>query len=136
MGASVKIQVKCPVCNESLMNSGVGVDDLPSIELEAKVGDKEGHIYLSQVYGSYHKAFENVDDIEGSVAEISCPHCHGGLPQQGTCACKAPIVSLSLHIGGIVKFCARNGCQNHSLEFEDVETAFRLFQSQDDSSLA
>ncbi len=136
MGASVKIQVKCPVCNESLMNSGVRIDDLPSIELEAKVEDKAGHIYLSQIYGSYSKAFENVDDIKGAVAEVSCPHCHRALPQKGTCACKAPIVSLALHIGGIVKFCARNACQKHSLEFEDVDTAFRLFQSQDDSFLA
>lgn len=136
MGASVKIQVKCPSCNESLMNSGVGIDDLPSIDLGAKVGDSAGHIYLSQVYGSFNKTFENVDDIEGAVVEISCPHCHGELPREGTCDCKAPIVSLTLQIGGIVKFCARNGCRKHSLEFEDIETAFRLFQSQDDSSLA
>lgn len=136
MGASVKIQAKCPGCSESLMNPSVRVDDLPSIALEAKVGHKAGYIYLSQVYGSYSKAFENVDDIEGSVAEIYCPHCHAGLPKEGTCACKAPIVSLTLHIGGTIKFCARNGCKKHSLEFEDVDTAFRLFQSQDDSSLA
>ncbi len=136
MGASVKIQVKCPTCNESLMNANKRVDGLPSIDLEARVGDREGHIYLSQVYGSYSKAFENVDDIEGSVAEISCPHCRTGLPQEGICACKAPIVSLTLHIGGIIKFCSRNGCQRHSLEFEDAGNAFQLFQSQDDSSLA
>ena len=135
MGASVKIQVKCPACDESLMNSSVRIDDLPSIGLEAKVGEKKGHIYLSQVYGSYKKALENVDDIERSVAELFCPHCHRGLPQEATCTCTAPIVSLTLQIGGMVKFCSRNGCQKHSLEFEDVDTAYRLFKSQDDSYL-
>ncbi len=55
MTGSIKILVKCPACGKSLMNPDVRLDDLPSIDLETKIEKKSGHIYLSQVYGSYNK---------------------------------------------------------------------------------
>ncbi|MFH1951993.1 MAG: hypothetical protein ABIL06_10305 [Pseudomonadota bacterium] len=113
------VSVKCPICNKSLMNFEVQVDNLPSIQLEAKILDKLGHIYLSQVYGSYNKEFRNVDDIEGSIAAFSCPSCYSPFPVRGICDCKAPLINLELEIGGTVKICTRTGCKMHSLEFED-----------------
>ncbi len=131
----VKILVKCPNCSKSLMNSQIQVDDLPSIELQAKVGKKVGHIYLSQIYGSYEKLFENVDDIPGSVAEFSCPHCDNPFPVHQICDCKAPMIGFNLELGGIIKICTRNGCKNHFVEFENANDAFLLFQSQHKSGL-
>jgi len=122
------ISVKCPICNKSLMNFEVKVDNLPSIQLEAKILDKLGHIYLSQVYGSYNKEFRNVDDIEGSIAVFSCPSCYAPFPVRGICDCKAPLINLELELGGMVKICTRNGCKMHSLEFENLHHAFLLFQ--------
>jgi len=46
------------------------------------------------------------------------------------------MVGISLKIGGTIKFCTRNGCTCHSLEFESVDDAFMLFQSQNGSGLA
>ena len=67
MGGRVRILVKCPSCKKSLMNPDVQVDDLPSIHLGAKVLEKTGNIYLSQIYASFNKKFEDVDDI---IADI------------------------------------------------------------------
>lgn len=118
------------------MNSSVQLDAEDSIQLQAKVLDKLGHIYLSQLYGSYEKSFDTVEDIEGSVAEFSCPHCHHAFPVFGACKCKAPIIGFALEIGGTIKICTRNGCKQHSLEFENVDDAFFLFRSQDDTHLS
>ncbi len=125
----IRIEVKCPNCFKSLMNPDVPVDDLPSVDIKAKVGDKIGHIFLSTLYGSYQKLFEDVEDMTDSIVECSCPHCFTPFPFFLNCDCKAPIVGVNLIIGGVIKFCTRNGCQRHSLEFEDSDSAFMLFQS-------
>lgn len=135
MSHPIQIQVKCPQCNKSLMNKETMIDRLPSIELEAKVAEKLGEIYLSQEYGSYQKQFEDVDDVMGSVATFSCPHCHQPFPVIQLCDCKAPMIGLQLEVGGKIKICSRNGCQRHSLEFEDINDAFMLFQRQDKTGL-
>lgn len=126
----VTVRVKCPDCGHSLMNPRLLVDALPSIDLEAKVREKLGHVFLSQIYGSYEKQLSGVDDVPGSIAAFSCPHCHEPFPMVGTCECRAPMVALRLEIGGVVKFCSRNGCKKHALEFEDVDQLFELFESQ------
>ena len=117
------------------MTEKVLIDGLPAIELEAKLGEKIGKIYLSQEYGSYEKVFENVDDVVGSVAVFSCPHCHQPFPVVQICECKAPMIGLQLEVGGMIKICSRNGCKRHSLEFEDVNDAFMLFMRQDKTGL-
>ena len=136
MSSQIKIRVKCPECDESLMNSRVIIDDIPSIGLEAKILDKLGHIYLSQIYCSYNKEFIGVDNVGGAIVEISCPSCHKAFPVMGLCECKAPVVGFNMEIGGIIKVCTRNGCKKHSLEFEDANAAFSLFKDQDHSGLS
>lgn len=123
------VQVKCPSCGHSLMNPKLPLDDLPSIDLQAKVQDRLGHIYLSQIYGSYAKRFSGVADIDASVVQFSCPHCHEPFPVVEICHCRAPMIALHLKIGGLVKICSRNGCKKHALEFEDADEMFELFQS-------
>ena len=131
----IKISVKCPHCKKSLMDERVLIDDLPSIKLEAKQGDRIGAIYLSQEYGSYHKKFEKVEDIIGSVVLFSCPHCHEPFPITQICECKAPMIGIQLEVGGMIKICSRNGCKRHALEFEDINDAFMLLMRQDKTGL-
>ena len=135
MADHIKVSVKCPECDKSLMNSQFIIDDLPSIDLKAKIQDKTGHLYLSQIYGSYNKEFVGIENIDGALVEISCPNCNRPFPEHGVCDCQAPIVGFNMKIGGTIKVCTRNGCKKHSLEFEDVDSAFALFQSQDSSGL-
>ncbi len=135
MSHQINIPVKCPECDNSLMNQKVLVDELPAIELEAKLGEQVGKIFLSQEYGNYDKKFVDVDDVIGQVATLFCPNCHHPLPVVQICACKAPMIGLQLEVGGMIKICSRNGCKQHSLEFEDVNDAFMLFQRQDKTGL-
>ena len=136
MGGRVRISVKCPACKKSLMNPDVQVDELPSIHLGAKVLEKTGHIYLSQIYGSFNKKFEGVEDIKGSVALFFCPQCHNPFPVQKICDCGAPMIDLNLEVGGVVKIGTRNGCEHQALEFVDPDNIFALFHDQDKSGLS
>ena len=115
----IKVAVKCPACRDSLMNSEIRIDDLPSIAIAAKIGGKSGMVHLSQIYGSYNKQFEGVEDIPESIADFSCPKCGKLFPVQKVCECNAPVATLLLEIGGEVNFCTRNGCRFHSVEFKD-----------------
>ncbi len=135
MSYQIKISVKCPLCQESLMNDKVTIDDLPSIEIEAKVKENLGKIYLSQIYGSYSKKFDKVKDEVGSVASLFCPQCHQPLPIIQNCECEAAMVGMQLEVGGIIKICSRNGCRRHSLEFEDINDAFMLLMRGDQTGL-
>lgn len=133
MTNQIEVVVKCPNCGKSLMNDAVLVDDLPSIELEAVIQNQHGHIYLSQIYGSFNKTFDGVEDVPDAVVQCSCPACHELLPIVKTCSCKAPVASVNLELGGSVNFCTRNGCKAHSLEFENPDDAFKLFLDKDES---
>ncbi|GAB4375288.1 MAG: hypothetical protein Kow0042_20600 [Calditrichia bacterium] len=135
MTQHIYLAVKCPNCNESLMTDKVMIDDHPAIELEAKMGDRLGKIYLSPEYGSYNKKFETVENIVGSIAVFSCLHCHQPLPVIQLCDCKAPLVGMQLQVGGMIKICSRNGCKRHSLEFEDINDAMNLLLQQDETGL-
>jgi len=133
MTNQIKVAVNCPSCGKSLMNSEIQIDNLPSIGIDAKVGGKTGKIYLSQIYGSYNKQFEGVEDIPETIVDFICPECREPLPIQKVCNCNAPVAALNLEIGGMVNFCTRNGCSHHSVEFNDLNDALLLCQSQDET---
>jgi hypothetical protein len=136
MAHGIHIHVQCPHCGKSLMTPKPKIDQLDSIQLLVKIGDQIGHLYLSQVYGSYEKHFENVANIPDAVIECSCPHCFSPFPIHQSCGnCGAAIFGLDLKVGGIIKVCSRNGCKHHSLEFEDSQDALNLFRSQNGSGL-
>jgi len=135
MSHQIEISVKCPNCHHSLMTDSELIDNLPVIELEAKVADKLGKILLSQVYGSFTKKFIEVEDIVGTIATLFCPHCHQPFPVIQNCDCRAPLVGMQLEVGGLIKICSRNGCKRHSLEFEDVNDAFMLLMKGDHTGL-
>lgn len=135
MSHEIRVLVNCPNCSGSLMEPGVQVDALDSILFQAKVGNSRGHLYLSQIYGSYNKIFKQVEEIIGAIVECSCPRCNAPFPVVGTCKCEAPIIALDLKNGGNINVCTRNGCKAHSLEFEDINSAFSLFRNQDQVGL-
>jgi hypothetical protein len=135
MSQQILISVKCPHCHQSLMSKSDLLDNLPVIELEAKISEKVGKILLSQEYGSYNKKFVGVDDVMGSIAVFSCVHCHQPFPVIQNCDCQAPLVGMQLEVGGMIKICTRNGCKMHSLEFQDVNDAFMLLMKNDQTGL-
>ncbi len=135
MSHAIRVHVNCPNCKSSLMEPGVRVDELDSILFRVKIGDRRGHLYLSQIYGSYNKIFDQAEDIIGAIVECSCPRCDTPFPVIGACKCEAPIIALNLKNGGKINVCTRNGCKKHSLEFEDINAAFSLFRNQDQVGL-
>ena len=136
MAHGIQIHVQCPHCGNSLMTPEPKIDQLDSIQFLAKIGNQIGNLYLSQVYGSFQKIFENVDDLPDAVVECSCPHCYRPFPIHQICGdCQAAIIGLDLRAGGTIKVCSRNGCKHHSLEFEDSQDALNLFRSQNGSGL-
>jgi hypothetical protein len=111
------------------------IDGLEAIRIKAKALDSTGDIFLSQVYGSYKKEFRDAKNVKGSIIEGLCPHCDTPFPIHQMCECDAPLFCLSLHGGGLINICSRNGCRRHSLEFENADDAFELFRRQNGAGL-
>ena len=132
MSQEIRVQVNCPNCYGSLIEPGVQVDALDSILFLTKVGNSRGHLYLSQIYGSGNKIFQQVEDIAGAIVAYFCPRCDTAFPEVGTCECMASKNALYLNDGGYVEVCTRNGCRQHWLEFKNIDDAFRVFQNQDE----
>ena len=124
------LNVKCPLCGESLMDEDQFVDNDASIKVNIKTGNKKGVIHLSSIYASYNY----VSDIElhpDDIAELSCPHCKGILKSNIECKiCKSDMVPFSLDLGGTVSICSRVGCKGHTVEFDDLEDALKKIQQQ------
>lgn len=135
MTHQLTLQLSCPNCKISLMDPKRQVDGLDAIRIKAKVLDTIGDIFLSQVYGSYNKEFGSAKNVEGSVIEGLCPHCNAPFPIHQMCKCGAPLFCLSLQGGGFINICSRNGCERHSLEFENADDAFELFRRQNGTGL-
>jgi ssDNA-binding Zn-finger/Zn-ribbon topoisomerase 1 len=106
------------------------VDNVASIKIYLRIGDKEGYIWLSAIYGSYN--LESSIEIEpGQVAQFKCPHCFQELKSEEHCSeCNAPLVDFHLVEGGKVSLCSRAGCKKHSIEFEDLSTALNHFYNE------
>jgi Zn finger protein HypA/HybF involved in hydrogenase expression len=125
----VSLNVKCPLCDELLMDEEYLVDNEPSIKLGIKIAGKEGTIRLSSIYGSYNFICD-VDTPQDAVAEFTCPKCKKVINSDMLCQlCNAPMLNLYLDMGGKLGLCSRKGCKNHLVEFEDLSTALRkLYQ--------
>lgn len=119
----ISLQVKCPVCKKSLMDNEHKVDNEPSIQLNIETPGKSGFIRLSSIYESYN--YDSEITIEPDViAVFLCPHCKSVITSQELCtACRAPMSTVLLDIGGKINFCSRKGCKNHNICFEDLSYA-------------
>lgn len=125
----IALNVKCPHCDASLMDEGHMINNKPSIRLKIQTNiHQRGFIWLSSIYGDYHYTSEfAIPDSE--IVEFFCPHCKENLKRKKIeCdICGAPIISLSCSMGGRVSVCSRNGCKNHYVVFEDLDTTIRKF---------
>ena len=131
MNKKVSLTVKCPECGEFLMDEGKLINNRKALCLNIKTSDgKEGKIWLSSIYDDFNYT-SDVGIPEGDVVAFSCPHCNKDLARPLECeVCNAPIVSFTCSIGGKVSICTRNGCKNHYVVFENLDTAVRKFYSE------
>ena len=110
------VEVSCPRCNHSLMDSTYSIDDYPSIRVTVSFGLKHGWLRLSSMYGSYN-TFSEYEIPEDTVVHFFCPHCHAELIGATDCpSCNAPMVPMIVRGGGMVQICSRSGCKNHILD--------------------
>ncbi|MEI6123031.1 MAG: hypothetical protein WCQ95_05315 [Bacteroidota bacterium] len=127
MSKIVSINVKCPMCGKSLMDSENFLHGKPSIKLNIQLGNTRGTIRLCSIYGCFdHQADMDISGVD--IAEFSCPHCNQVLHGKEICSeCQAPMVPLTMDIGGKVEFCSRKGCSKHYVAFEDLYGTLNKF---------
>jgi predicted RNA-binding Zn-ribbon protein involved in translation (DUF1610 family) len=126
----VTVKVKCPHCEHSLMDSIKKVDNTESIAMNIAFSGKKGLIYLSSIYGSYNYGCD-VQIPRDQIVEFSCPHCGKNLKTGKDCpACSAPLMEINMAEGGVIKFCSRCGCKQHSAEFEDLSLTLKIFHEE------
>jgi ssDNA-binding Zn-finger/Zn-ribbon topoisomerase 1 len=129
MTKAISLNVKCPHCRKSLMDSERTLLDKPSIKLNIVTENDRGTIRLCSIYGCY----EHDCDIElenDIIAHFYCPHCNKELRSNDECDaknCNAPMIPLVLKHGGKVFFCSRQGCQSHFVAFKDLAQEIRKF---------
>ena len=79
------VEVSCPRCNHSLMDTEHLIDDFPSIRVTISFDDKHGWLRLSCLYGSYN--IESAHEIPmDTLVHLFCPHCHAQLLGATPCA--------------------------------------------------
>jgi predicted RNA-binding Zn-ribbon protein involved in translation (DUF1610 family) len=104
------------------MDSELEIDNEPSIKLGISKNNERGTINLSSLYGSYH--YKTDIDIEfQSEYKFNCPSCNQDITSTIKCSeCSAAMIPLNIEGVGIVRFCSRSGCKNHSIEVEDIDS--------------
>ena len=130
MTSVVSVSARCPLCKKSLMDYERVLNGRPSIKMNIQGGGKRGTIHLCSIYGSYdHESDINLENVD--ITEFSCPSCNQLLNGNENCdKCGAPLVSLSMDVGGKVTICSRKGCLKHFVAFEDVYDSMRKFYSE------
>ncbi len=129
MAKVISLSVRCPYCDESLMDNHHLINNKPGIKLRIETSLKQiGTIWLSSIYGDYNYSCEfHIPDRD--VVTFTCPHCNKDLKRKNiTCdLCGAPIVSFNADVGGRVSICSRSGCKNHYVVFDDLDGVIRKF---------
>ena len=116
------IEVRCSHCNHYLMDNNYLIDGFPSVRLTLSYGTDHGWVRLSSLYGSYSNASEYEIPTD-AVVNFFCPHCHAELERAANCTkCGAAMVPMCVGQGSLVWICSRNGCKNHMLDLDVLET--------------
>jgi NADH-quinone oxidoreductase subunit E len=114
------IQVNCPRCNHSLMDTAHLIDGYPAVRVTVSFGREHGWLRLSSLYGSYNVESE-YEIPKDTVVNFFCPHCHAELRSAAACPeCGAPMVPMIVRGGGVVQICSRRGCRGHMLDLNGV----------------
>ncbi|MFH1516176.1 MAG: NAD(P)H-dependent oxidoreductase subunit E [bacterium] len=110
------VEVSCPRCNHSFMDTTSIIDFYPSIKVTASYGNQLSWLRLSSMYGSYN-VFSEHEIPEDTILHFFCPHCHAELVGAGLCpVCNAPMVPMIIRGGGMLQICSRRGCKHHLLD--------------------
>lgn len=127
MTKTISLNVKCPHCGKTFMDQENQLLERPSIKLNIETDSGRGTIRLCSIYGCYeHSCDFDLKDKE--IARFFCPNCNKELTSKDLCEiCEAPMVPLTLQLGGKVFICSRSGCENHFVAFEDLATEVRKF---------
>lgn len=127
MDSLVTLHLKCPNCEQSLMDHEKLIDSEPSIRLIFQIGNLRDVIRLSSLYGSYN--YETSLTVkEGDIASFFCPQCKTEIKSKHVCqTCGTDMVPLVLKTGGKLSFCPKSGCKDHKIEFDDPSMALRIF---------
>jgi NADH-quinone oxidoreductase subunit E len=111
-----KINVSCPHCNRSLITYDHLLDGQPMIHVTASYGRRHGWMRLSSLYGDYRVESEH-EIPEDALLDFFCPRCNARLHSTRDCPrCDAPMIPMLVRAGGIMHFCSRRGCKEHSLD--------------------
>ena len=129
MSKQITLSVKCPHCQASLMDTDFRINNKDTVKLHIRIpGDLNGTIWLSSIYGDFNYS-SALKISENDIIQFYCPHCSSLLNRKNvTCdLCGAPIISFTCIVGGRVNICSRNGCKNHAVVFEDLDTSLRKY---------
>ena len=123
----IQVNVKCPECGASLMDSGRTVDGYPGIHTAITHAGGRADLWLSPVFGSYNVVTE-AEVPAGAEVAFFCPHCGRELAGTRLCElCGARMARLTMREGGTIQICCRRGCPKHLVEFENPATEVAEF---------
>jgi len=115
-GRLFPITASCSRCNLSLMDPASPIDGRPSIRVSILFDRQQGWLRLSSLHGSGHFSMD-CDVPRNNVARFFCPYCHEELVAGSDCpVCEAPLVSLIIDGGAMLRICSRRGCDKHLLD--------------------
>jgi NADH-quinone oxidoreductase subunit E len=110
------ITASCSRCNHSLMDPACPIDGHPSIRVSILFDRQQGWLRLSSLHGS-GRFSTDCDVPSNSVARFFCPYCHEELVTGSDCpVCEAPLVSLIVDGGAMLRICSRRGCEKYLLD--------------------
>lgn len=127
MPSRIALNVKCPHCDNSLMDNTHQINGEPAIKLNIEIDRERGVLWLCAVYSCM--SHENDIELkEDEQVKFFCPHCNKSLMRDVMCKiCDAPMVGFNIKAGGKVNICSRNGCENHYVVFEDLDKEISRF---------
>jgi NADH-quinone oxidoreductase subunit E len=115
-GHLLPIEVSCPRCSHSLMDSSHPIDDRPSIRVTICFDEDYGRLRLSSWYGSATSLAEP-EIPPGRTACVLCPYCHEELTGGHVCwECQSPMATMLVRGGGALRVCARGDCAIRRLD--------------------
>jgi NADH-quinone oxidoreductase subunit E len=107
------VTASCSRCNHNLMDPACPIDGHPSIRVSILLDRQQGWLRLSSLHGS-GRFFTDCDVPRNSVARFFCPYCHEELVAGSDCpVCEAPLVSLIVDGGAMLRICSRRGCEKN-----------------------
>ncbi len=127
MKNQISLNVQCPHCLSSLMDSKRKLKGYPSIKLNIITLEDKGIIRICSVYECFdHEA--NIDIRDKTIVDFYCPSCNKELLVKEECKiCGGPMVSFDMLVGGRVNICSRKGCSNHYVAFSDLSDELARF---------